>query len=256
MSPEFDAVSTMLDEAGVPPEGILVVHSGFRGLSRAGYRAEPFIEALLERMKGGNLLMPAMSWRIVTPEQPVWDELATSSHVGVLTEIFRTCYAQHRSIHPTHSVCAYGPATLRLLDGHHLDDTPCSANSPWGRLAESGAHILLLGIGFERCTALHHPEEILAASIYLEAFEDAGIYRCRARDGTVYDVRFRRHYQLDRDFSQYAPRLNVRGRLKSGDIAGVRWMAVSARNLMEDAFANLTAQRDAHIKSHESGSAG
>jgi aminoglycoside 3-N-acetyltransferase len=256
MSLEFDAVSPMLDAAGVPQDGTLVVHSSFRGLSRAGYRAEPFIEALLERMNGGNLLMPAMSWRIVTPDQPVWDDLATPSHVGVLTEVFRTCYAQHRSIHPTHSVSAYGPATLRLLDGHHRDDTPCSANSPWGRLAESGAHILLLGIGFERCTALHHPEEIAAASIYLEAPEDAGTYRCSARDGTVFDVRFRRHRQLDRDFPQYAPRLNARGRLRTGDIAGVRWMAVSARDLMEDAFANLGAQLDAHIKSHESGSAG
>ena len=69
------------------------------------------IEALLGHLSGGTLVMPTMTWRTVTPDRPVWDELATPSHTGVLTEVFRTRYATARSIHPTHSVAACGPRT-------------------------------------------------------------------------------------------------------------------------------------------------
>ncbi len=236
----------MLEQARVPGDGVLVVHCGFRVLSRAGLRAEPFIEALIART--GTLLMPAMSWRIVTPEAPDWDERATPSHVGVLAEIFRTRYAERRSIHPTHSVCGVGPDAARLLAGHEQDPTPCSANGPWGRLAGAGAHILLLGTGFETCTALHHPEEVVADRLYLRPPETAGTYRCVARDGTVHRVRFRQHLRLDRDFPQYRARLAAKGQLRAGRAEGAEWLAVAARDLMADAFANLAARPDAHIR--------
>ena len=38
--------------------------------------------------------------------EPNWDELGTPSHTGALSEVFRTRYAEARSIHPTHSVGA------------------------------------------------------------------------------------------------------------------------------------------------------
>src|SRR6185295_12382366 len=102
--PEAAALLPILERFGVPPDGVLVVHSAIASLSRQGFRAERMIDALIHHMRGGNLLMPAMTWRTVTPEKPQWDELATPSITGVLSEIFRTRYASTRSIHPTHSV--------------------------------------------------------------------------------------------------------------------------------------------------------
>jgi aminoglycoside 3-N-acetyltransferase len=67
------------------------------------------IEGLLEYMVPGNLFMPAMTWRTVTPAQPLWDEIPTASETGVLTEVFRKRYSAARSIHPTHSVAGWGP---------------------------------------------------------------------------------------------------------------------------------------------------
>jgi len=68
---EAEAVAHMLDAGRVPCDGVLVIHSSFKGLSRAGYEADAFIEALLARLPQGTLLMPAMSWRIATPDRPV-----------------------------------------------------------------------------------------------------------------------------------------------------------------------------------------
>ena len=75
--------------------------------------------------------------------------MSTPSHTGVLTEIFRTRYATARSIHPTDSVAACGADAQRLVARHHLDDTPVSANSPYGLMRDDPAYVLLLGVGLE-----------------------------------------------------------------------------------------------------------
>jgi aminoglycoside 3-N-acetyltransferase len=164
---EKRAAAEMLSRAEVPGNGVLFVHSAFRRLGAHGFRAEAFIEALLDYMYDGTVAMPTMTWRIVTPSSPWFDEAATASHVGVLAECFRLNYATHRSLHPTHSVAAFGPAARQLTATHHLDDTPCALTSPYGKARDMDAHILLLGIGFERCTAIHHAAEVVAPDVYL-----------------------------------------------------------------------------------------
>ena len=213
----------------VPRDGVLVVHSAIAALSRRGFRAESMIEALMGYMDAGTVVMPTMTWRTVTPERPDWDELSTPSHTGVLTEIFRTRYATARSIHPTHSAAAHGPLAQRLLSRHHIDDTPVSANSPYGLMREEPAYVLMLGVGLETCTAIHLPEELIAPDIYVRPAEQAELYRCRDRHGVLHQVRTRRHWRLDRDFPQFAPAL----RAQAGDVDGCGYMIVALQNLLE-----------------------
>jgi aminoglycoside 3-N-acetyltransferase len=138
-----------------------------RGSGRNGFRAEAIIEALLDYLVYGNLLMPTIMWRTVTAEQPVWDVVLTASYTGILTEVFRTRYASARSIHPTHSVAGRGPAARTLLARHHIQDTPVSGNSPYGLMCDYQTFILLLGVGLECCTAIHLAEETIAPGLYL-----------------------------------------------------------------------------------------
>jgi aminoglycoside 3-N-acetyltransferase len=213
----------------VPRDGVLVVHSAIAALSRRGFRAESMIEALMGYMDAGTVVMPTMTWRTVTPERPDWDELSTPSHTGVLTEIFRTRYATARSIHPTHSAAAHGPLAQRLLSRHHIDDTPVSANSPYGLMREEPAYVLMLGVGLETCTAIHLPEELIAPDVYVRPAEQAELYRCRDRYGVLHQVRTRRHWRLDRDFPQFASAL----RAQAGDVDGCGYMIVALQNLLE-----------------------
>src|SRR6266481_8254119 len=187
-SREAAALVPILERFGVPRDGVLVVHSAIAPLSRRGLRAEAIIEALIDYMRGGNLFMPTMTWRTVTPEQPHWDELGTPSHTGVLTEIFRTRYASGRSIHPTHSVAGLGPAAPLLLSRHHIDNTPVSANSPYGLMRDYEAYVLMIGVGLETVTAIHLPEETVNVDLYVRPAETARLYRCRDRHGTVRQV--------------------------------------------------------------------
>ena len=199
------------------------------------------MEALLGHMRNGNLVMPTMTWRTVTPDNPVWDEIETPSHTGVLTEVFRTRYATRRSIHPTHSVAGLGPAVDMLLSRHQVDDTPVSENSPYGLMRDYETYILAIGVGLEAVTAIHLPEETIAEDVYVRPPETSVVYSCRDRHGTVHKVPARRHWRLERDFPQFGPPLAARGLLEVGDIEGCPYRIVAMRDLLRDVFAAVIA---------------
>jgi aminoglycoside 3-N-acetyltransferase len=236
---EYDALAPILERMRVPHDGVLVVHSAIATLSRQGFHAEVMIEALLGYLSAGTLVMPTMTWRTVTPEWPAWDELATPSHTGVLTEVFRTCYATARSIHPTHSVAACGPQAQALLGRHHLDDTPVSANSPYGLMRDQPAYVLMLGVGLESCTAIHLPEEMIAPEIYLQPIGQTELYECRDRHGVVHQVRTRRHWRLDRDFPKFGPPLEQGGFLQSGTLDGYPYAVTGLCDLLKAVSSTL-----------------
>jgi len=239
-SRESLALRPLVTAAGVPHDGALIVHAGISRLSRAGFRAELIIECLLDQLRDGTLLMPAMTWRTVTPQHPNWDELDTPSHTGVLGEIFRQRYATSRSLHPTHSVCAVGRDADFLVSRHHFDDTPVSANSPYGLLQNYNTYILMLGVGLESCTAIHLPEEQIAPDLYLRPPASTETYRCRDRWGTVHMVRTRRHWRLDRDFPKFAKPLMAKGQLLSGMIENCcSYQIVAMSHLLHEVTATL-----------------
>jgi aminoglycoside 3-N-acetyltransferase len=244
---EESAVRAMLGSRPVARDGVLVVHSAFAGFSRAGLRAEGFCEALLAAMAGGTVLMPTMTWRTVTPAQPVFDELKTPSHTGVLTEVFRTGYATHRSLHPTHSAAGRGPLAPRLLSTHHEGTTPCAGNSPYGLMRDYDAHILMLGIGLEACTAVHHAEETMAPELYVRPMSDAENYDLVDRRGMTHRVKTRRHFRLPRDFPKFEPLLKGLGQLAEGRVGEGRWILFSARDLYRMLFAALVERKDATL---------
>ena len=203
MSKEQELVKNILCSLPVAKDSVLLVHSAIRGLSHQGYRAEALIEAMIAHVSGGTLLMPTMTWRTVTPANPVWDELATPSHTGIMSEIFRTGYATHRSLHPTHSVAGLGKYAQVLLAGHHLGTTPVPATSPYGLMRDYPSYILLLGVGLEMCTAFHHPEEMVAPDLYVKPIEESETYTLRTRNGSLLEYRLRRHPRLPRDFLKF-----------------------------------------------------
>ena len=245
---EHETLVPILERMRVPSEGVLVVHSAIGKLSRQGFRAEKMIEALLDYMSGGTVVMPTMTWRAVTPQNPFWDEIATCSETGVLTDIFRTCYSSARSIHPTHSVAACGAAAEELVAQHHLDDTPVSSKSPYGLMRAYPSYILMIGVGLECCTAIHLPEETIASDVYLRPLNPAEIYHCNDRHGRVHDVRTRRHWKLDRDFPKFGQPLAAEGRLQIGDIDGCGYIIVGLQDLLLAVTNALLADKNATLE--------
>ena len=228
------AVRELLDAAHVGAGDTLMVHSAFGALSQQSLRAEWFIEEMLTALgSNGTLLMPAMSWRIVTPLNPRFDVRVTAGNVGRLAETFRKHYAQTRSVHPTHSVAGWGPDVWSILEGHHRLTTPCPMSSGFGQVAQRGGKILLLGVGLECCTTIHCAEEASFPEIYLDPLESAERYVCRDWEGEWHEVWVRRHRKIPRDFRKFEAPLRVAEKLRSGRILSVDWIGLDARGLMD-----------------------
>jgi aminoglycoside 3-N-acetyltransferase len=220
-------VAELLDALAIPRDAILFVHSSFRGLAQRGWRPEAMLEGLLDYLSSGTLLLPTMSWRAVTSDNPRFSELATPSITGVLSEIFRTRFATHRSLHPTHSVAGSGMMAGRLLGSHHIDDTPCSDLSPFGLTAVHDGYVMLLGVEMDSCTLVHHAEEKIAPGLYLRP--EVETYTCRRRDGSEIAVRTRRHFRLARNFWQFENQLARHDKVRHATIDDVPCRSFPAR---------------------------
>lgn len=236
---EVEIIEDIFAAGAPPPDGVLMVHSAFGNLSRAGLRAENLIEGLIGVIPNGTLLMPTFTWRTVTVDNNLFDELATPSITGALTEVFRTQYATHRSLHPTHSTCALGPQAHDFLSEHHLDTNPCSGRSPFAKLAERGAHILLLGVDLESCTLVHVAEELVAPDFYMRPIIEE--YDCKDRQGQIHRVHTRRHQRLNRQFTQFEEPLKSRGLMRSGTAHNTPWQLFSAADLYAEVVCTLQA---------------
>jgi aminoglycoside 3-N-acetyltransferase len=153
--------------------------------------AETVVRGLLDALgPDGTLLLPALSYAHVTPQQPIFDARFTPSNVGALPEHFRTRPGTLRSLHPTHSVCGVGKLAAEILGRHGEDRTPCGPRSPFRLLPEYAGHILMLGCGLRPNTSMHAVEE-LSEPPYL--FGGTLTYRLIGADGAATQAVYRVH---------------------------------------------------------------
>jgi aminoglycoside 3-N-acetyltransferase len=80
----------------------------------------------------------------------------TPSEMGLLAEIFRRTPRVLRSLHPTCSVCAFGPLAEELTKGHHLSTSGMGHDSPYGVMTRRPTAILGLGVEYYRCLTHVH----------------------------------------------------------------------------------------------------
>ena len=186
-----DAIQEDLLRLGVRPGGLLLVHSSMKSLGHVPGGPEMVIRGLLAGIGSeGTLLMPALSYEHVTYAYPVFDLVNTPSNVGLVAETFRKRIGTLRSLHPTHSICAYGSRADELIRDHGLDSTPCGEHSPLSRLPESGGQVLMLGCGLEPNTSMHAVEELVEPEYLYDSPQD---YRLILANGRRSIRRYRPH---------------------------------------------------------------
>ena len=80
---------------------------------------------------------------------------------GAVAEGFRTWPGVVRSTHPTTSVLLYGADADSLAHPHDPHGWATGPDTPWGRLmTRPNMKILLIGVGWNRCSALHAAESL------------------------------------------------------------------------------------------------
>jgi aminoglycoside 3-N-acetyltransferase len=204
-----------LRDLGVKPGATLLLHASAR---RLGPAADTVPGLLLDALgDDGTLVVPAFTAgnsdtspayrdrvRGLTAAQcarlrarmPAFDPLHTPAQgVGRLAEAVRRRTGAVRSAHPQTSFAAVGARAAELMAGHD-EECHLGEDSPLARLYAAGAEVLLLGVGWEVCTAFHLAEYRVARPPRRE-------YRCVVRrDGGPRWVAYRDVDLDDRDFGR------------------------------------------------------
>ncbi|MFL1377597.1 aminoglycoside N(3)-acetyltransferase [Nocardiopsis protaetiae] len=164
-----------LADLGLLPGETVLLHSSLSALGWVCGGAQAVVQALLDALgPDGTLVVPAQTmdnsdpsqwgnppvpeswWPAIRDHTPGFDPLTTpSAYMGRIPELVRTLPGAVRSPHPQTSFAAVGPRAHALLD-HHPLACRLGDGSPLGRLLD--ARVLLLGTGYDSCTAFHLAE--------------------------------------------------------------------------------------------------
>jgi aminoglycoside 3-N-acetyltransferase len=165
-------------ELGIREGGILFMYASLHTLGFEEQDADLVMKMIFSALgKEGTLLMPAHTQKSLQRNQSKeFSAKDTPTDAGVLSEFFRKMPNVIRSVHPTHSVCAYGPYAKDLLERHKLDSTPFGPNSPYTLLSQIGGQILYLGEDINTNFSIHAVEEKLKVEDALGLVEEYRIF--------------------------------------------------------------------------------
>ncbi|GIH08688.1 AAC(3) family N-acetyltransferase [Rhizocola hellebori] len=162
----------------------VLVHASLRSLGWVCGGATGVVLALTDVLgREGCLIVPAQTpdnrdpsrWENPRVPESMWDEIrdhilpfdpkrSPALAMGLIAEQVRTWPGAIRSRHPQTSFAGIGPAAEKLLATHELS-CQLGHESPLGALYRADARFLLLGVGFDRCTAFHLAEYNLPGQV-------------------------------------------------------------------------------------------
>jgi len=118
----------------------------------------------------GNIVLSSFTFDksplMYLSENPLFDVNKSRGKLSFFNEIFRTSEGVVRSIHPTHSVCAFGVNADFIVKDHHTHQFCYHDKSPFARLYELSAKEVFIGV---RPLSLsnHYIEQFFPLSKYL-----------------------------------------------------------------------------------------
>lgn len=157
----------------------LMVHSSLSSIGWVLGGSPTVVRALLGSIGDpGTLVMPAATphcadpihWADATVSKawldeirehlPIFDARTTPTSLGAVPETFRNWPGTVRSNHPLESISARGPSAGEITCEHPLAFSE-GPGGPFEKLHSLDTWTLLVGVGFNRCTALHFAESLV-----------------------------------------------------------------------------------------------
>ncbi len=143
----------------------VLIHTSLKQLGEIDGGAEGLLSMFRDYLCDGLLLVPTFTYLSVNRQNPVYNVRTTPACIGVLPQIAATLAFQWdhaaRSLHPTHSVAAFGKNAEDFIAGEEKSATPTPVGGVFFRLNDVKAKILLLGVGMNRNTYFHALDEEL-----------------------------------------------------------------------------------------------
>lgn len=158
-----------LRQLGIAQGDALFIHSSLKSLGFVEGGPAAVIGALQDAVgPQGTLVLPTYYMPGGTIQATcemadyVFDARRHGTHMGALPEAFLATGGVQRSIHPTHSVSAWGRHAAAVTADHHRAPSVFGVGSPWERFLNlPQAKVLGLGISMGPVTFYHLAEDLM-----------------------------------------------------------------------------------------------
>lgn len=215
---------------GISPTDTVMVHTSLKSIGvidpEDKTTAEIYLDALRECVPDGLLLIPAHTWAVIQQDGQQFDVRTTRPNIGVVPAVAAKLAAEAvdagrtdilRSLHPTHSVVAFGRRAAEYIAGDRTATTPAPAQGCFGQLLREQAKILLVGVNQGRNTFFHAVDEYIDTPNRLR---DMPIHvTVRDYDGTVTPrILYRHSHSMSDYFMNYEAYLEQEDAVRFGRI--------------------------------------
>ncbi|MGG0657175.1 aminoglycoside N(3)-acetyltransferase [Rummeliibacillus pycnus] len=185
---EFQSIETLVQQLhllDIQEGDSIIVHSSLSHMGWIAGAEQAVVGALMQVITPkGTIVMPAQStansepsyWSLPpVPEawqQPLRDALpAFDPHLTPLRGMGKIaeCFIRHpktiRSAHPAHSFMAWGQNAEDWMKSHPIESS-FGLESPLGKMYQTSVKIVLIGVDYDSCTALHLAEYLADQKYY------------------------------------------------------------------------------------------
>ena len=211
---------------GVAPGDRIFVHTGLHDLRLTRGDTPNLLAAYREALgEHGALFFPTHTYSYKGEAgDPVFHRDAPChTLVGVWPELARKTPGAVRSMHPTHAIGAIGYDAERILAGHDSTEA-VGFGSPLDTLRRLGAKVLLVGCGFESCTALHLAETYAQVPHLNLPQEDIVPVALARVNGAIIEIPQHEMPGCSDGFPKFEPYFRIKGLIRDGRIAEGRAM--------------------------------
>jgi aminoglycoside 3-N-acetyltransferase len=173
---ESDFAAILTGELGLSDGDTVYIHSSvdLLNLGFPFYRVLPLIQSVIGAR--GTVVFPTYPNRSPVSSYEflrrgsIFDVRRTPSYTGLLTEFGRRQRGAVRSLHPTKSVCAIGPAAVELTATHQNSPYPYDRPSPYYKLIEHGARIIGVGVSTQFLSFVYTVDDALKEAAPVQTY--------------------------------------------------------------------------------------
>ena len=207
------------------------MHSSLSSFGYVEGGAETVVKAFLDVLgKEGTLAVPIFRKYFWERPDQVWDRDNSPSLMGRISETVRTWEGNRRSYHAPHPIAVVGSLAEDITERHNLTDF--SFNSPFSRLLELNAWIILMGVDYNRCTMIHLLEE-RADIPYRRWIDLTGTVIYNDVPHVITYPFLARHSGIDNDFNHLGRRIENEGLVKIVTIGNSTVRCFRSRDLYD-----------------------
>ena len=156
---DLDYLRQCLVNLQIPKYSTVIIHSSLFKLGPIEGGINSLMNCLIDVFDTSyTIVVPTFTFKFSITRQ--WNYNNSKSETGILSEKIRNLNGTYRSIHPFHSIAAYGPNAEFLTNS--ICDSSFGTESAFEKLYQLNAYNLSLGNEFEgSATFFHYTEELL-----------------------------------------------------------------------------------------------